>query len=62
MFRQKTLELLFKAKSIDDKPQEKLFKDELKIFFKTMRMYMKTNNLSHDKFLINLCDDISDVC
>jgi hypothetical protein len=59
MFRQKTLELLFKAKSIDDKPQEKLFKDELKIFFKTMRMYMKTNNLSHDKFLINLCDDIS---
>jgi hypothetical protein len=59
MFRQKTLELLFKAKSIVDKPQEKLFKDELKIFFKTMRMYMKTNNLSHDKFLINLCDDIS---
>uniref|UniRef100_A0A6C0LS76 VWFA domain-containing protein n=1 Tax=viral metagenome TaxID=1070528 RepID=A0A6C0LS76_9ZZZZ len=59
MFRQKTLELLFEAKSIVDKPQEKLFKDELKIFFKTMRMYMKTKNLSSDKFLINLCDDIS---
>lgn len=59
MFRQKTLELLFKAKSVDDKTQEKLFKDELNVFFKTMRMYMKTNNLYDDKYLINLCDDIS---
>ena len=59
MFRQKTLELLFKAKSIDDKLEEKLFKDELKVFFKTMRMYMKANDLREDKFLINLCDDIS---
>jgi len=59
MFRQKTLELLFNAKSMSDKLEERIFKDELKIFFKTMRMYMKTNNLSHDKFLINLCDDIS---
>jgi hypothetical protein len=59
MFRQKTLELLFKVKSIDDKLEEKLFKDELKVFFKTMRMYMKANDLRQDKFLINLCDDIS---
>lgn len=59
MFRQKTLELLFKAKSIDDKVEVKLFKQQLKLFFKTMRMYMKTNQLYEDKFLINLCDDIS---
>ena len=59
MFRQKTLELLFKAKSIVDKQEVNVFKQELKVFFKKMRMYMKANDLYQDKFLINLCDDIS---
>ncbi len=59
MFRQKTLELLFKSKSIVDKRQKKDFKDELKIFFKTMRKFMKIRHLYKDKFLLHLCDDIS---
>lgn len=59
MFRQKTLELLFKSKSIADKPQKKAFKNELKIFFKTMRKFIKIHHLYQDKFLLHLCDDIS---
>jgi len=60
MFRQRTQELLFKSKNVDcenyNEPQK--IKTELKKFFKTMRDYMRNNNLLKDKFMITLCDDI----
>lgn len=60
MFRQRTQELLFKSKNSfrDGNFENKVFKNELKVFFTTMRNYMKKNNLLQDKFMITLCDDI----
>jgi len=60
MFRQRTQELLFKSKNAlcENNYEKHELKKELKLFFETMRDYMKNNNLSKDKFMITLCDDI----
>lgn len=60
MFRQRTQELLFKSKNdvYENYLEIQDFKNELKIFFKTMRNYMKKNDLLKDNFMITLCDDI----
>jgi hypothetical protein len=60
MFRQRTQELLFKSKNAvcENYHKKQEIKTELKNFFKIMRDYMKNNNLTKDKFMITLCDDI----
>jgi uncharacterized protein YegL len=58
LYRQKTQELLYKAKESKNKDDNKIVKRELNAFFKNMREYMKTNDLESDKFMKNLCDDI----
>jgi hypothetical protein len=58
LYRQKTQELLYKAKESKNKDDIKLVKREMNTFFKNMREYMKTTNLIDDKFMKNLCDDI----
>ena len=68
IFRQKTQELLYKAKHIYIHNNEynrknrtiinKTFKKELIILFKKMKKYMKIYNLLHDKFWKMLLDDI----
>lgn len=58
MYRQATQEFLYKAKFITNKEERNAFKDDLRIFFKNMRTYMKANHLLDDKFMITLCDDI----
>ena len=58
IYRQKTQELLYKAKESKNKDDIKIVKREMNTFFKNMREYMKTNDLEDDKFMKNLCDDI----
>ena len=58
LYRQKTQELLYKAKESKNKDDIKIVKREMNTFFKNMREYMKTNDLGSDKFMKNLCDDI----
>jgi len=58
MYRQTTQEFLYKARFIDNKTQRNALKDDLRVFFKNMRSYMKKNDLLDDKFMITLCDDI----
>jgi len=58
LYRQKTQELLYKAKESKHRDDNKIVKREMNEFFKNMREYMKTNNLVDDKFMKNLCDDI----
>ena len=58
LYRQKTQELLYKAKESKNKDDNKIVKRELNAFFKNMHEYMKTNELVDDKFMKNLCDDI----
>lgn len=58
LYRQKTQELLYKAKESKNKDDIKIVKREMNAFFKNMREYMKTNDLADDKFMKNLCDDI----
>jgi hypothetical protein len=58
LYRQKTQELLYKAKESKNRDDNKIIKIEMNQFFKNMREYMKTNKLLHDKFMKNLCDDI----
>jgi hypothetical protein len=58
MYRQATQEFLYKAKFITNKQDRNAFKDELRVFFKNMRNYMKDHHLLNDKFMITLCDDI----
>lgn len=58
LYRQKTQELLYKAKESKNKDDIKIVKHEMNTFFKNMREYMKTNDLVDDKFMKNLCDDI----
>jgi len=60
MFRQRTQELLFKSINVgfENYDENQKIKTELKKFFKTMRDYMRFNNLLKDKFMITLCDDI----
>jgi hypothetical protein len=68
MFRQKTQELMFESiqfnKKImikytyNDHIQIDIFKENLQLFFKKMRKYMRINNLMNDSFMKLLCDDI----
>jgi len=60
-FRQKTQELLFIARKLEQYSYEKRkgFKIELKTIFRKMRRYMRLNNLMEDPFMKLLCDDIS---
>ncbi len=58
MYRQATQEFLFKAKFVTNKEQRNALKDDLRVFFKNMRHYMKEKELLDDKFMITLCDDI----
>jgi len=59
-FRQKIQELLFEAKQgIDSRSRQIQYKKELIEAFKTIRKYMRINNLREDGLLKMLCDDIS---
>ena len=58
LYRQKTQELLYKAKESKNRDDIKIIKRELNTFFKNMREYMNANELVDDKFMKNLCDDI----
>ena len=58
LYRQKTQELLYKAKESKHRDDNKIVKRELNVFFKNIREYMNTNDLQDDKFMKNLCDDI----
>jgi len=59
MYRYKTQELLFESvKYAKNNITNKLYKLQLKDFFKNMRSYMRENNLLNDSFMKLLCDDI----
>jgi len=59
-FRQKVQELLFKAKQrTHQSSSESTFKTEMKNLFRTIRKYMRMNDLKEDGLLKLLCDDIS---
>jgi len=68
LFRQKTQELLFKARKISEEnnlsmypfPQDTItnMKKDLKKFLNSLLEYMKNNELQDDNFLKMLCDDI----
>ena len=58
LYRQKTQELLYKAKESKNKDDIKIVKREINTFFKNMREYMNKNDLVDNKFMKNLCDDI----
>lgn len=59
VFRQRVQELLYLARNseVDKKPI--LLKAKFKDAFKTIRLYMRENNLLDDPFMKLLCDDIS---
>jgi len=65
IFRQRVQELLYQAITLvgnniidiynfDFEP----YKNEINLFFKKIRKYMRETNLLEDPFMINLCDDI----
>jgi len=59
-FRQNVQELLYKAKQgIRQRAAQAEFKIDLKNMFRTIRKYMRINNLKEDGLLKLLCDDIS---
>ena len=74
MFRQKTQELLYEAKTISEKPKDKKnlgfmtlhlgdereqeMKTKLKTFMQLMLKYMKDHNIESEPFMKMLCDDI----
>jgi len=59
IFRQKTMELLYTASKqhIYNDTMEN-FKQNLKAFYKQMRLYMEANGLNEDTFMKILCEDI----
>ena len=59
MFRQQTLELMFKCSHFKGSPVDnKQLKLEMSTFFKQMRGYMRTSDLILDPFMRLLCEDI----
>lgn len=59
MFRQQTLELMFKCSHFKGSPVDnKQLKSEMSTLFKQMRCYMHTSDLILDPFMRLLCDDI----
>ena len=58
IFRQITMELLYKAANIGIEDSISSLKREMKTVFKKMKMYMNTNNLEEDIFMKILCEDI----
>ena len=59
MFRQQTLELMFKCSHFKGSPiDNKQLKLEMSTFFKQMRCYMRTSDLILDPFMRLLCEDI----
>lgn len=58
IFRQMTMELLYKASNIGFVDNIASLKQEMKIFFKKMNIYMKNNNMQEDTFMKILCEDI----
>jgi len=71
IYRQQTMEMIYRAKMIDKDREDKLTdglmeeetivsktKREMKAFVVEMNEYIKTNNLSDDKLMRSLCEDI----
>jgi len=58
-FRQKVQELMYQTKCGIDRSDRAEFKKKLKIAFKTIKKYMRINDLKDDGLLKMLCDDIS---
>jgi hypothetical protein len=59
VFRQKVQELLYFARNSEVNKKPILLKAIFKEVFKTIRMYMRENELVDDPFMKMLCDDIS---
>ena len=62
IYRQRTQEILYKAKQINDNASNSeisLMKKEMNDFMVEMKEYMKTNEMTDDKLMKNLCDDIA---
>lgn len=58
IFRQMTMELLHKASNICLYDNITSLKNEMKLFFKKMNMYMNDNQLQNDAFMKILCEDM----
>jgi hypothetical protein len=60
IYRQRTQELLFKSKQMNNEKKEiRKMKEELKAFMSELKEYMKTMEMDNDSLLKNLCDDIA---
>lgn len=62
-YRQRTQEMLYKAKEFNNndkmnRDEIRIMKNEMKAFIEEMMDYMKTNELTEDRLMKNLCDDI----
>jgi hypothetical protein len=58
MLRQTTQELLFKAKSVNDRRGILALRNNIRTLFDVIRSYMKKNDFEADNFMIQLCDDL----
>lgn len=58
MMRQKTQELLFDAKSTEDRTDIFNIKKKLRTLFNLLRKYMKDSDMLEDGFMKQLCDDV----
>jgi len=62
IYRQRTQEILYKAKQVNinaSNSEISVMKKEMNDFMVEMKEYMKTNEMSDDKLMKNLCDDIA---
>ena len=63
MFRQRTMELMFNCQKFNEATvhrinENKFLKNEMSIFFRQLRGYMRKSNLMMDPFMRLLCEDI----
>ena len=59
IFRQKTMEILYTASKLHTHRKSILdLKNELKVFYKQMRLYMEANGMNEDTFMKILCEDV----
>ena len=62
IYRQRTQEILYKAKQVNinaSNSEISSMKKEMNDFMVEMKEYMKTNEMTDDKLMKNLCDDIA---
>ena len=59
IFRQKTMEMLYAASKLHTHKKSILeLKEELKVFYKQMQLYMEAKGLKKDTFMKILCEDV----